>query len=573
MSADTRLEIAAGFASAKGPRADNQDFGAVHIGPPEEQTLYGVIAAVADGVGGTKAGRMAAELAVRSFIDGYTSQSPLKGIAGGGISALRGYNSWLFSRGRNDPEMKGTATTFTAVVLRGREAVCLHVGDSRAYHYRDGVLTRLTEDHVFAQPEMSHVLIRAVGIESDLRLDVRSVQIEPYDRFLLVSDGVHGVLSDAALERLLSRRASSDSDAQAIVDAATTAGAGDNHTAVLVDVIAIGAVDQDMIGAEAARLPLLPLPSEGDNVDGFSLDHLLSDGRYTRLFVARDQLAEKGRDAQSNRRVLKFPKPALLSEQGARAAFLRESFIGRQVVSPYVGKTLELPQERQSGLYIVQPFYEGETLESRLKTDPIGVRVGVDVAIRLGKGVAALHRQSIAHRDIKPENVLLETDGGLKLLDLGVARLPRVAEFADEEIAGTPNYMAPELFAKEHRGDALSDQFAYGVTLYRMFANRYPFGEVDPFNLPRYARPTPLTQHRPDVPAWLDSVIMRSLAADPAERFDDMDALIYALEGGLNMRTLAPPEDLLLFERYPVRFWQAVSALLFIALIASLVLR
>ena len=203
MSADSRLEIAAGFASAKGPRADNQDFGAVHIGPPEEQALYGVIAAVADGVGGTKAGRMAAELAVRSFIDGYTSQSPLKGIAGGGIDALRGYNSWLFARGRNDPEMKGTATTFTAVVLRGREAVCLHVGDSRAYHYRDGALTRLTEDHVFAQPEMSHVLIRAVGIESDLRLDVRTIQLEPYDRILLVSDGVTGVLSDRTLTRLL----------------------------------------------------------------------------------------------------------------------------------------------------------------------------------------------------------------------------------------------------------------------------------------------------------------------------------------------------------------------------------
>ena len=69
--------------------------------------------------------------------------------------------------------MAGAATTFTALVLRGSEATTLHVGDSRAWHFRDGVLTRLTEDHVLSQPGLSHVLYRAIGIEPDLRLDVR----------------------------------------------------------------------------------------------------------------------------------------------------------------------------------------------------------------------------------------------------------------------------------------------------------------------------------------------------------------------------------------------------------------
>ncbi|WP_426041117.1 PP2C family protein-serine/threonine phosphatase [Brevundimonas sp. TWP2-3-4b1] len=152
MDADGRLEIAAGFATALGPRKDNQDFGAVHLGTPSEQALHGMLAIVADGVSGSRAGRVASELAGRTFIDGYLDQSPLKGIAAAGVAALSGYNRWLHAKGRSDPEMAGAATTFTALVMRGREATVLHVGDSRAWHFRDGVLTRLTEDHVLAQP-------------------------------------------------------------------------------------------------------------------------------------------------------------------------------------------------------------------------------------------------------------------------------------------------------------------------------------------------------------------------------------------------------------------------------------
>ena len=155
---DARLEIAAGFATAQGPKADNQDFGGVHIGTTAEQREHGVVAVIADGVSGSKAGRMAAELTTRSFIDGYLDQNPLNGIAANGVKALRGFNRWLHARGKIDPAMEGAATTFTALILRGREATALHVGDSRAWHFRDGVLTRLTEDHTRAQQGLSHVL-------------------------------------------------------------------------------------------------------------------------------------------------------------------------------------------------------------------------------------------------------------------------------------------------------------------------------------------------------------------------------------------------------------------------------
>ena len=567
MSADGDLEIAAGFATALGPRADNQDFGGVHIGSAAEQRLHGVVAVVADGVSGSKAGRVASELAARSFIDGYLSKSPLGGIAAAGVSSLMGFNRWLHARGKADPTMTGAATTFTALVLRGREAVALHVGDSRAWHFRDGVLTRLTEDHTLPQPGLSHVLYRAVGIEQDVKLDVRTQPLKPHDRLLLTSDGVHGVVDEAMLVRLLDRRASPDADAQAIVDAATTAGTRDNATAVLLDVVRIASLDRDAIGAEAQGLPILPTPKLGDNVDGFSLERVLSDGKYTRIFLGRD-------GSDQTPLVLKFPKPTLLSEQGARAAFLRESFIGRRIDSPYVGKTLPVEAGRQSRLYIVQPFYDGQTLHARLadQDEPFDIQTGVTTATRLARAVEALHRQGIAHRDIKPDNVVLEKTGGLKLIDLGVARLPRVEEFSESEAPGTPGFMAPEMF-KGEAGDALTDQFALGVTLYRLFTGvHYPFGEVEAGTRPKFERPTRPTVHRPDMPAWLEAAILRTLAVEPDDRFADVQELIYVLESG---SALAVPrqDSLSLIERYPVRFWQAVSAVLLVLLFIAFVTR
>ena len=569
MSADGDLEVAAGFATALGPRADNQDFGGVHIGTPAEQRLHGVVAVVADGVSGSKAGRVASELAARSFIDGYLSQNPLGGIAAAGVASLRGFNRWLHARGKSDPTMTGAATTFTALVLRGREAVALHVGDSRAWHFRDGVLTRLTEDHTLSQQGLNHVLYRAVGIEQDVKLDVRAQPLKAYDRLLLTSDGVHGVVDEVALTRLLSRRASPDADAQAIVEAATQAGTRDNATAVLIDVVRVAALDRDAIGAEAQDLPILDTPKAGDNVDGYRLNRLLSDGKYTRIFVGQD-----GSDPAPL--VIKFPKPTLLSEQGARASFLRESFIGRRIDSPYVGKTLAVEAGRQSRLYIVQPFYDGQTLHARLANEGgFAIQPGVAAAIALARGVEALHRQRITHRDIKPDNVILEKSGGLKLIDLGVARLPRMAgfgaeEFSEAEAPGTPGFMAPEMFTGE-AGNAATDQFALGVTLYRLFAGtHYPFGEVEAGARPRFDRPTRPTFHRPDMPAWLEAAILRTLSIDPDDRFADVQELITVLESG--SAVAAPMVDSpSLMERYPVRFWQAVSAILAVLLFISVV--
>jgi serine/threonine protein phosphatase PrpC len=520
---------------------------------------HGMVAALADGVGGAKAGRMAAELGVRALIEGLYDQPETIGTAAAALRVLAPYNCWLHAMGKT-PDMAHAASTLTALVLKGRRGHVLHVGDSRAWHFRDGRLTLLTTDHCHSHPDQTHILYRALGIEERLRLDHHVVAIDVHDRLLLTSDGVHGILSIRRLEKLLGNRGSAEADAQAVVDAALAAGAQDNCSAIILDIVDLPATDHDTVAGDIARLPILALPQEGDSIDGFRLEKLVSDGRYTRLFRAIDT-------ASGQQVAIKFPKPKLLSDSGARLAFAREILVGSRVASPFVGAVVAVSTERQTGLYGVQPFYEGQTLEARLKSH-IGLKPALAIAIPLTRAITALHRLDIIHRDIKPDNVILTTDGGLKLVDLGVARLPRVDEFDASEIPGTPSYLAPEMFGG-NAGDAFTDQFALGVTLWRLFTGKFPYGETEAFARPRFSPPEAPSRSRPELPAWLDAALMRAVAIDPQDRFGDVTELLRALEGGA-----AVPRVTLgsvpLIERNPVRFWQLVAALLAIGLVLAL---
>jgi serine/threonine protein phosphatase PrpC len=557
-----RLLVAAGVSSETGKRPDNQDFAGVYSATESERARHGMIAALADGVGGAKAGRMAAELGVRALIDGLYDQPDTIGTAAAASRVMVPYNRWLNSMGKT-PDMAHAASTFTAFVLKGRRGHILHVGDSRAWHFRDGKLTQLTQDHCHSHPDQRHILYRALGIEERLRLDHMQVSLDLHDRLLLTSDGVHGSLDARRLEKLMSARGSAESDAHAIVDAALGAGSQDNASAVVLDIVALPAPDHDAIAGDIDRLPILPPPTEGESIDGFRLDMLLSDGRYTRLFKATDT-------ANGQTVVIKFPKPTLLSERGARLAFSREILVGSRINSPFVGGVIMLPAERQTRLYGVQPFHDGQTLEARLKGH-VSIEAGLNIATKLTRAITALHRLDIIHRDIKPENVILTADGGLKLVDLGVARLPRLDEFAASEIPGTPSYLAPEMFSG-NAGDQATDQFALGVTLWRLFSGKFPYGEAEAFSRPRFTPPELPSKARPELPAWLDAALVRSVAIAPDERFGDVTELLRALEGGAavaRVRLRGVP----LIERNPVRFWQAVSLMLLAALIAALALR
>jgi len=566
----TRLELRFGYATDTGPRERNEDYAAFYAGSREQQARLGAVAAIADGVGGAKGGREAAELAVRSFIEGHLGQNETLGIQHNSARTVEAFNSWVHSIGRSDENLAGMACTLTVLVLRGRQVHVIHVGDTRAYRWRDGRLDQMTTDHAMTGAGLRHILTRAVGAEESIRIDYAVDTLRLYDRYLLCSDGIHGGVPNRQIADVLARRNAPEETARELVEAGIAARTGDNATALVVDVIGLPPADRSDLAFAAASLPLIAAPKAGATIDGFYLQAMLADGRYTRVFDAEDRIERR-------RVILKFPKPVTGAESVLRDAFLREAWIAARVRSPWVGEAIELPAGRRTALYTALPFYEGETLERRLSRPPgLTLTSGLDYAIKLAGGVAALHRAGVVHRDIKPENVMLEAIRdrevpGLRLIDLGVARLPHMEDIPAPYAPGTPSYMAPELLAGAP-GDERSDQFALGVTIYRMFTGAYPYGEIEPFSHPRFKRAKPLAAHRPDLPAWLDEALARATAADREDRFGDVFEFIFALEHGAIRAAPPAPRRRPLYERNPLLVWKVVAALLAVALGVSLAL-
>jgi serine/threonine protein phosphatase PrpC len=561
------VKASVGFASETGPRERNEDFAGAVFGPELPEPRGDIVAAIADGVGGAKGGRVAAEMAVRGFLDGFCDLPETMEVRRAGARILNSLNNWIYAQGQRDAKLAGMGCTFTALVLRGRVAHVLHVGDTRVYRLRGDRLTCLTIDHVReGSAERSNVLTRALGVGTEVPLDYTTQPLARHDRFVLCSDGVHAFLPAEAIADVLRDRSASDVSARALVNAALQAGSTDNCTALVVDVVDLPTAASADIGAAIMRLPLIPVPIEGETVDGFVLKVLVSDGRYTRLFGAVDEV-------EGGEVVLKFPKPQVASEAIYHAAFVREAWVGARVHSPWLGRTIELPPGRQTCLYTVMPLYPGELLETRLARRPaMGLEEGRNITIKLARAAAALHGVGIIHRDIKPDNVILESEGSLKLIDLGVVRVPGMEDFPPADIPGTPAYMAPEMFSGEP-GNEATDIYALGVTMYRAFTGEYPYGNPDATSQPRRSRPTALSLLRPDLPAWLQGVLGRAIAIDPAERFHDMTEFAVEMEMG---PARAPPtvrRPQTFYERRPVLFWQGVSALLALALLLILLLR
>jgi len=564
---ETGVRASVGFASKTGPRNANEDFAGAVSGAELPEPRHEVIAAIADGIGGANGGRVAAETAVRGFLDGFCDLPETMEVQRAGARIVSALNGWINTMGRQDPKLAGMGCTLTALVLRGRVAHLLHVGDTRAYRLSGNRLTCLTTDHVRQDGTgRSHMLNRALGVEAEVRLDYAAQPVTLHDRFLLCSDGVHGFLTEQGIADILRKRSAPEDTAGALVAAALQSGSTDNCTALVLDVVALPTAGSADVRAGILHLPVIPVPIVGETVDGFVLSALISDGRYTRLFGAEDEI-EGGTVA------LKFPKPQIASVEAYRSAFVREAWVGARVHNPWVGRVIELPPGRQTCLYTVMPLYQGELLETRLLRSPaLGLEEGRNIAVKLARAVAALHHTGIIHRDIKPDNVILEGGGSLKLIDLGVVRVPGLEEFPPENVPGTAAYMAPEMLAGT-AGNEATDIYALGVTMFRAFTGEFPYGNLDATSPPRRSRPRDFSALRPDLPAWVQAALARAIAADPANRFHDMTEFAFEMEAGPARAPSEIRRPRTLYERAPLQVWQGIAALLAFALLASLLVR
>jgi serine/threonine protein phosphatase PrpC len=337
------LEVDVGHSSLTGPRERNEDFCGMVTPQGAELENKGLIAAVADGIGGHKGGREAAEYTVRGLLSDYYATPDTWSVPHALEKVVVPLNRWVMAEAGRQPELAGMATTLTTLVLRGRRYVCAHVGDSRLYLLRDGVCTRLTSDHVWEHPELKNVLSRAVGLDRHFQLDFVDGELQEGDCFLLCSDGVWGPLDTDGVSEPLTARPSRRAAGGGIAD---QPGAGLRRPGQRQRRRPAGA---RAAGGEPARLArwnargcrCRRVSSRARIFDGLRIDEVLHDSRATLLYRVTDQLS-------GQQLVLKTLRPELADDADEIRALIMEEWRTRRIVSPFfaqagTGRKTQLP--------------------------------------------------------------------------------------------------------------------------------------------------------------------------------------------------------------------------------------
>ncbi len=199
--------------------------------------------------------------------------------------------------------------------------------------------------------------------------------------------------------------------------------------------------------------------------------------------------------------------------------------------------------------YVVSELLEGETLRERMGGTPLSARKAAEYAIQIARGLAAAHEKGIVHRDLKPDNIFLTRDGGVKILDFGLAKLQRApfgsgidgsvsaAATCDpltEEgtVLGTVGYMSPEQ-VRGQNADHRSDIFSFGAVLYEMLTGQRAFkgrSAVETLNAILKEDPPPITDTTPAPPPAMERIVYHCLEKNPAERFQSAHDLAFDIE-------------------------------------------
>ena len=550
------FDLDIGVASERGPRERLEDFVAARR-PEAQDEAMGFIGAVADGVSAGGEGRMAAQTSVMALVEDYFGAPPTWDTTVVLDRVIGAHNAWLASHNRR--HQNSAMSTLTTLVLRGHSWTLAHVGDTRAYLLRDGECRLLTQDHALDHPDLRSRLTRAMGLEESIRIDYLQGELQRDDCFVLLSDGVHGALplsSVAAFAVQGTAQQASDT----LVRQALGAGSADNASALVVRVNSLARVRLDDALTRGRHLPAPPRLKVGEVLDGLLVTALVADTGVHLLYQVR-QLATRELKA------LKTLHPTRANDPQERAMLAHEAWLAARV-SERVGGGAEGSLVRladvpdASAFYLLYDWHPGRTLE-QLRRKPaaaFGVRDVIQWGVAAAQSLGRLHRLGIVHRDVKPANLHLGDDGRLRLLDLGVALSGHESGEQRDLHAGTPSYMNPELWDGQP-SDARSDLFALGVTLYQLLTGHLPYGEIEPYQRQRYRRdPKAPSRLRPDVPIWLDRIVLKAVARDRRSRFETAEELLLALQRGAS-RPLAAPGGTPLVHRDPAALWKIALAL------------
>lgn len=494
-----------------------------------------VIAVLADGAGAALDAREAATRIVQSLVSNYAvrpvSWSPQKALA----EFTKIINHTLHHESlakHSTPEM---ISTLSVAVIEGNRLFGLNVGDSRVYLARGGELSQLSQDHVINDRTFSHVLQRAIGLASDVEPHCFETELRDGDIAFLCSDGVSNVLSNEDLSKKLAHR----TPARAIVQRArelATDETLDDASAIVIDIAETGKL------RAVSQLPLL-IPDtlhKGDVIDGYEL---------VRPFQHSDRVWLATKDG--HRWTMKFAPLEARGNEAVLNLFVKETWNATRLHAEFFVEAF-VP-ENATARYYVMEFIEAPSLKMLLASR----RLSVDEAVELGRFLvdasAQLLRLDLVHGDIKPENILVISDYDrlrYKLIDLGSA----TEIFSIATRAGTASYLAPERF----HGTPISERteiYSIGVTLYQALTGAFPYGEIERFQTPVFGQAKAPTRLNPNIPPWLEAIILRAIVVDPERTYQHYSELAFDLANPAKVEPFFRP-GAPLFEKNPLLFYK-----------------
>ena len=563
------LTLSIGQFSDKGRKETNQDFHGALIPAQPLLGAKGIAVALADGISTSRVSRMAAETAVKSFLEDYYCTSESWSVKTSAQRVITAANSWLYGQtrrgpGRDDAD-KGYVCTLSALIVKGATAHLFHIGDSRIYRLSGGTLEQLTEDHRVAVSRETSYLSRALGVNPQVEIDYVALKVEAGDTFVLATDGVYDFAEPRFMAETVAEHAGNfDNAAAAIVAEALKRGSDDNLTVQIVRIDA--APEGEAREIVASDLPLPPLLEAGEVFDGYRIVRELHGSFRSHIYLAVD--IEAGTAV-----TLKVPSIDGRADPAYLKRFAMEEWIARRVNSPHLLKAA-IPTRRRNFLYVVMEYVDGQSLTQWMIDHPKPELESVrGIVEQVARGLQALHRMEMLHQDLRPANVMIDRTGTAKIIDFGSASVAGIGENEGEEAAilGTVQYTAPEYFLGDG-GTTRSDQFSLAVIAYQMLTGRLPYDAKvaqarTRTQQKKLAYRTALSEER-NIPAWIDGALRKALAIDPARRYGELSEFMYDLRHP--NRAFVNAEPVPLMTRNPLLVWQALSAILTAAVIALL---
>ncbi len=565
----SELEVAYSSICEAGVKAANEDAVAVNVPADAHLLTYkGACFALADGVSTAEAGQQASERAVSRFCREYSQTPDSWSVAYSAGQLLATINNELYELSHQFVhEQKGYLTTFTALVIKSQTAHFFHIGDSRLYHWRDGVLAQLSQDHTTVLSGQRQFLGRALGMDTRVELQQGALAVRCGDRFLLCSDGISDFISADELQQALSVATDLALCAGQLKQLALAQGSDDNLSLIVLEVRALAQQSLDDLNQSLTRLPFPPALGPGMKLDGYKVQSELFASSRSHLYLVEDE--QDGRQLVLKCPSLNYDDDALYIDR-----FIREEWIGLRIDSPYVVQVIRQHRPR-SFLYYLMEYLPGQSLEQWFEHQPKPLKPALAIKLvkQIAEGLTAFHRMGAIHQDLKPGNIIYLEDGSIKIVDFGSVYVAGLAEIYSplqhEAALGTAAYSDPH-YLLGHNSGVQGDIYALATIAYELFSGGHlPYGPAveecrtaADYDKLRYRS---ASRFNPVIPPWFDRALQQGVSLDLSQRYHSISALLTDLQ---------QPNPAFLHEEVkqqhktnPLLFWQLLSGFWFITLL------